>query len=690
MGNKGSRERPGIASYDGRHMHADSIGSHTPSSAASSPLAQAFSKPPVDGQVIQDGARRPVKAEPSKPAQDRPAISTPAAALPAGVSEDALVIASYDFNPRTANELAFKRGERLIITSKADDNWWQAKSQRSGKTGFIPSNYVTSLKSLADVGWYHGKIARTTAEYLLKSGIDGSFLIRESQSQPGEHSITMKHDSKVYHYRINKSSQGMYVAEGRYFQSLRDLVKYHSQTAEGLVAPLRHPVIKQQLKPLALSKEADDKWELSREEITMGKLLGSGQYGEVYQGHWVKFNRKVAVKTLKTDTMNEQDFLKEADVMKRMKHENLVRLWGICSQGRPLFIVTEFMPNGNLLDYLRTDAGRVEIDATAMMYCASQIAAGMCFLEEKRFIHRDLAARNCLVGHNLTVKLADFGLARFVRGDVYEAKEGTRFPIKWTAPESLTLSVFTIKSDVWAFGVTLWEIATYGGVPYPGVDYMHVLDKLESGYRMGRPEGCPLEIYQLMRQCWDVDPELRPSFHAIRERLENMYAGSTIEEAVTKTLTLDKGSNAANLGLDAEGLRPKSSSAGRTTAASSRNPAAIPQSERQEISTNTKQIFKQVAFLLQLPKDQDFVSPLRLLIMDAQQLAGAAKGLVGSDGSALRAIESLGTRLNRLAVIADEFEHGLTVDLIKRMYDQLKKVAGAAKAIDDSVKALAG
>jgi abelson tyrosine-protein kinase 1 len=214
-----------------------------------------------------------------------------------------------------------------------------------------------------------------------------------------------------------------------------------------------------------------------------------------------------------------------------MKHSNLVQLLGICTREPPYYIITEYMPNGNLLDYLRQGNSRQdELSSTVLLYFAVQIAAAMAYLESKSFIHRDLAARNCLVGENQLVKVADFGLARLVTQsneqggeDAYTAHIGAKFPIKWTAPEGLAYNKFSSKSDVWAFGVLLWEIASYGKSPYPGVELANVYHLLDSGYRMECPDNCPANVYDMMRKCWQWEPVHRPSFEQISKDLENMF-----------------------------------------------------------------------------------------------------------------------------------------------------------------------
>ena len=147
-----------------------------------------------------------------------------------------------------------------------------------------------------------------------------------------------------------------------------------------------------------------------------------------------------------------------------------------------------------------------------------------------------MAARNCLVSENHVVKVADFGLARLIRDDTYTAHPGAKFPIKWTAPEGLAYNRFTTKSDVWAFGILLWEIATYGMSPYPGVELTEVYQLLESGYRMECPPGCPARIYDLMKQCWNWEPNERPSFHDIHFAMEHMFQESSITEEVERQL----------------------------------------------------------------------------------------------------------------------------------------------------------
>ncbi|EMP34494.1 Tyrosine-protein kinase ABL2, partial [Chelonia mydas] len=444
-------------------------------------------------------------------------------------SDPNLFVALYDFVASGDNTLSITKGEKLRVLGYNQNGEWSEVCSKNGQ-GWVPSNYITPVNSLEKHSWYHGPVSRSAAEYLLSSLINGSFLVRESESSPGQLSISLRYEGRVYHYRINTTADGkVYVTAESRFNTLAELVHHHSTVADGLVTTLHYPAPKCNKPTVYGVSPIHDKWEMERTDITMKHKLGGGQYGEVYVGVWKKYNLTVAVKTLKEDTMEVEEFLKEAAVMKEIKHPNLVQLLGVCTLEPPFYIVTEYMPYGNLLDYLR-ECNREEVSAVVLLYMATQISSAMEYLEKKNFIHRDLAARNCLVGENHVVKVADFGLSRLMTGDTYTAHAGAKFPIKWTAPESLAYNTFSIKSDVWAFGVLLWEIATYGMSPYPGIDLSQVYDLLEKGYRMEQPEGCPPKVYELMRACWKWNPPDRPSFAETHQAFETMFHDSSISE----------------------------------------------------------------------------------------------------------------------------------------------------------------
>ncbi|XP_068125358.1 tyrosine-protein kinase Fgr [Hyperolius riggenbachi] len=434
----------------------------------------------------------------------------------------------YDYEARTEDDLSFIKGEKFHIISTSEGDWWEARSLRSGFTGYIPSNYVAPLNSIQAEEWYFGKLGRKDAERQLmaEGNTPGSYVIRESEATKGAFSLSVRDwdnikGDHIKHYKIRKiDNGGFYITSRVQFDTVQELVQYYKEYNDGLCQLLRRPCVNLKPQTLGLSKDA---WEISRDSITLDKKLGQGCFGDVWKGTW-SGTTKVAVKTLKPGTMSKEAFLEEAQIMKKLRHDKLVQLYAVVSE-EPIYIVTEFMEQGSLLEYLKEGPGRY-LKLPQLVDMSAQISSGMAYIERMNYIHRDLRAANILVGDNLICKIADFGLARLIEDNEYTARQGAKFPIKWTAPEAALYGRFTIKSDVWSFGILVSELVTKGRIPYPGMNNREVLEQVEKGYRMPCPPSCPPSLHDLMLQCWKGDPEERPTFEYLQSFLEDYFTAT--------------------------------------------------------------------------------------------------------------------------------------------------------------------
>ncbi|XP_023362537.1 tyrosine-protein kinase TXK [Sarcophilus harrisii] len=444
-----------------------------------------------------------------------------------GHGEKIRVIALYDFLPRESCNLALKRAEEYLVLEKYNPHWWRARDQ-SGKEGLIPSNYVTEYKltNLEIYEWYHKNVTRNQAEDLLRQeSKEGAFIVRDSR-RLGAYTISVYSRNRrsdvvpIKHYQIKNHDSGQcYVTERHLFSSIPELIQYHQHNAAGLITRLRYPVGPMGNCLPATAGFSYEKWKIDQSELTFIKEVGKGQFGVVHLGKW-KSQVLVAIKAINEGAMSEDDFIEEAKVMMKLSHPRLVQLYGVCIQQKPLYIVTEFMENGCLLHYLRQRQGRLR--RGVLLSICQDVCEGMEYLERNNFIHRDLAARNCLVSATFIVKISDFGMTRYVLNDEYISSSGAKFPVKWSAPEVFHFNKYSSKSDVWSFGILMWEVFTEGKMPFAKESNLQVIEAISKGFRLYRPLLAPMIVYEVMYSCWHEKPEGRPTFAELTQTLTDI------------------------------------------------------------------------------------------------------------------------------------------------------------------------
>nr|XP_033502789.1 tyrosine-protein kinase SYK isoform X2 [Epinephelus lanceolatus] len=432
--------------------------------------------------------------------------------------------------------------------------------------------------------WFHGSITREDSEPRLQNGsrTNGKFLIRQRDVN-GSYALCLLHEGQVMHYRIDKDRTGkLSIPDGKKFDTLWQLVEHYSYKPDGLLRvltepcprpdgeigrpllPRDHPGLSSalnrgsrhntmdNLNPYetrvpgnqAASKEAmpmdtevyespyADPDELRSSTVDRSQLyledgeLGSGNFGTVMKGIYKmrKIEKPVAVKILKNDDNNQsvhEEMLREANVMQQLDNPYIVRMIGIC-EAESLMLVMELAELGPLNKFLQKNKQTSIKNITELVH---QVSMGMKYLEEHNFVHRDLAARNVLLVTQHYAKISDFGLSKAVAEEqnYYKAKGHGKWPVKWYAPECINYFKFSSKSDVWSFGVLMWEAYSFGQKPYKGMKGNDVMQMIESGNRMDAPVNCPPEMYDLMRTCWIYKADERPGFTVVEPRLREYY-----------------------------------------------------------------------------------------------------------------------------------------------------------------------
>ncbi|CAH2107874.1 unnamed protein product [Euphydryas editha] len=329
---------------------------------------------------------------------------------------------------------------------------------------------------------------------------------------------------------LNKKTKEIDTEYEGYFDEGGDIKK------ESPITPVARP-------PLPTPSKPDQKWEFPRNKLRLQTLLGQGNFGQVWKAEADDLNghdgltRLVAVKTIKESASQKekQELLHEIYIMQKIgTHPNVVTLLACCTEQEPYLLIMEYVMCGKLLTYLRERRSRPDRfsgsgaltsrDLTVFAYC---VARGMDYIASKGIVHRDLAARNVLVDHNKLCKIADFGLSR-AAGAAARGGRGA-LPVRWMAPEALLYNVYSHHSDVWAFGILLWEIVTLGSTPYAAMSGREVLAAVADGYRLERPAHCKPQLYRAMHACWHADPAQRPSFAALKAQLAELLDNEPAE-----------------------------------------------------------------------------------------------------------------------------------------------------------------
>ena len=356
------------------------------------------------------------------------------------------------------------------------------------------------------------------------SATTGTFIIREKNDNQLVLSVSVLEGSDVVHYRVHQQDDGgFYISTCSRFSTLHELIAHHQHDADGLPVKLSKPLLR-----IPTSEQPylhHDLKELSRSNISLTEILQRGEFSDIWKGRLREGDKSmsVSIHLPNLGSKGKKNTFEEAIIMNGLCHPNIIRIHGICCKENKCLIVTECIEDGSLFDYLQKKSGK-SLKVIDVIAISAQVASGMAYLEKKNIVHRDLVSWNVFMAERNIVKIGRFSLARSLPELGAFVDTSAKVAIQWMPLEVLIERKFSTKSDVWSFGILLYQMITHGRPPYPGMSNEEVVKKMEKGYRLPKPVRCPQWLYKIMLDCWEAEPDDRPTFYALQYSLSNIAA----------------------------------------------------------------------------------------------------------------------------------------------------------------------
>ncbi|XP_069815973.1 tyrosine-protein kinase Srms-like [Dendropsophus ebraccatus] len=424
-------------------------------------------------------------------------------------------VSEVDFEATSEDEMSFKASERFQLFWVSGNRWMvlnlDENRENVKRIGYVPARCLVKEKPVEEQPWYL-EVDRNEAMKLLLTAPNrvGSFLVRPSLYTLSGYALSVRRDDGVSHFNIKWDQEQQFSVGG--FPSclcVHDLIIYLRQ----------YWMVRSQLRMVPYIKVAsiEDSWEKPWSDFSLIKKLRAGEISTVFKGKWIGGDRIVLIQSIDKEIFKRQEFMEGINIFKRLNHKNIITLCALCTSEDPVYIVTEYLPKGNLQSFLRGEEGPFLTDLQ-LMHIASQVLDGLAYLEVKNVVHCGLSCHHVIVGNNLICKISHLEYARMIKNSTTFINTQSKYLLKWLPPECHYYGELSRKTCVWSFGIFLYEIFTLGQTPYSGQSISQVLLNLEAGYRLPMPPLCSAHIYSLMRECWEIKPRNRPSFQQIAEK----------------------------------------------------------------------------------------------------------------------------------------------------------------------------